>query len=180
MNLLFGGPVFTTQFDFPSIFRVQPFHFFLHVPAYVASSLWDACLPTNENLAPLGVQFSAVSGSWQPHGLQSSGLLCPWGSPGKNTGVGCHSLLQTPLGIQVTLKDLWSSELTIWARQFKHTSDVMSVTLASVAGHPPSRLGRHWNLSCVLSGAERSRHAVNICCSLSGVVSTVCGLMTSC
>ena len=21
-------------------------------------------------------------------------LLCPWGSPGKNTGVGCHSLLQ--------------------------------------------------------------------------------------
>ena len=21
-------------------------------------------------------------------------LLCPWGSPGKNTGVGCHSFLQ--------------------------------------------------------------------------------------
>ena len=21
-------------------------------------------------------------------------LLCPWASPGKNTGVGCHSLLQ--------------------------------------------------------------------------------------
>src|SRR5574340_992076 len=21
-------------------------------------------------------------------------LLCPWGSPGKNTGVGCHSLLR--------------------------------------------------------------------------------------
>ena len=21
-------------------------------------------------------------------------LLCPWGSPGKNTGVGCHALLQ--------------------------------------------------------------------------------------
>jgi len=21
-------------------------------------------------------------------------LLCPWDSPGKNTGVGCHSLLQ--------------------------------------------------------------------------------------
>ena len=29
-----------------------------------------------------------------PHGLQSTSLLCPWDSPGKNTGVGCHALLQ--------------------------------------------------------------------------------------
>ena len=34
--------------------------------------------------------FSCV----QPHGLQPSGLLCPWESPGKNTGIGCHALLQ--------------------------------------------------------------------------------------
>ena len=31
---------------------------------------------------------------WQPHGLQPAGLLCPWDLPGKNTGVGCHFLLQ--------------------------------------------------------------------------------------
>ena len=24
----------------------------------------------------------------------SASLLCPWDSPGKNTGMGCHSLLQ--------------------------------------------------------------------------------------
>ena len=30
----------------------------------------------------------------QPHGLQSTRLLCPWNSPGKNTGVGCCALLQ--------------------------------------------------------------------------------------
>ena len=30
----------------------------------------------------------------QPHGLQPARLLCPWDSPGKNTGVGCHALLQ--------------------------------------------------------------------------------------
>ena len=29
-----------------------------------------------------------------PHGLQPTRLLCPWDSPGKNTGVGCHFLLQ--------------------------------------------------------------------------------------
>ena len=37
---------------------------------------------------------SVVSDSWQPHGLWPARLLCPWNSPGKNTGVGCHSLLQ--------------------------------------------------------------------------------------
>ena len=29
-----------------------------------------------------------------PHGLQPARLLCPCYSPGKNTGVGCHALLQ--------------------------------------------------------------------------------------
>ena len=37
---------------------------------------------------------SVVSDSLQPHGLQSARLLCPWDSPGKNPGVGCHCLLQ--------------------------------------------------------------------------------------
>jgi len=37
---------------------------------------------------------SVVSNSLQPHGLQPTRLLCPWDSPGKNTGVGCHFLLQ--------------------------------------------------------------------------------------
>ena len=37
---------------------------------------------------------SVVSDSLQPHGLQPTRLLCPWDSPGKNTGVGCHFLLQ--------------------------------------------------------------------------------------
>ena len=30
----------------------------------------------------------------RPHGLQPARLLCPWDSPGKNTGVGCCFLLQ--------------------------------------------------------------------------------------
>ena len=35
-----------------------------------------------------------MSDSFQPYGLQPARLLCPWDSPGKNTGVGCHALLQ--------------------------------------------------------------------------------------
>ena len=37
---------------------------------------------------------SVMSNSLQSHGLQPARLLCPWESPGKNTGVGCHALLQ--------------------------------------------------------------------------------------
>ena len=29
-----------------------------------------------------------------PHALEPARLLCPWDSPGKSTGVGCHALLQ--------------------------------------------------------------------------------------
>ena len=35
-----------------------------------------------------------VSDCLQPHGLYSTRLPCPWDFPGKNTGVGCHFLLQ--------------------------------------------------------------------------------------
>ena len=35
-----------------------------------------------------------MSDSVRPHRRQPTRLLCPWDSPGKNTGVGCHVLLQ--------------------------------------------------------------------------------------
>ena len=37
---------------------------------------------------------SVMSDSLRPHGLGPAKLLCPWDSSGKNTGVGCHFLLQ--------------------------------------------------------------------------------------
>ena len=40
------------------------------------------------------VRCSVMSDSLRPHGLQPTRLLCPWNSACKNTGVGCHSLLQ--------------------------------------------------------------------------------------
>ena len=35
-----------------------------------------------------------VFDSLRPHGLQPTRVLYPWNSPGKYTGMGCHSLLQ--------------------------------------------------------------------------------------
>ena len=37
---------------------------------------------------------TVVSNALRPYGLQCARLLCPWDSPGKNTGVGCYFLLQ--------------------------------------------------------------------------------------
>ena len=48
---------------------------------------------------------SVVSNSVRPHGLQPTRLLCPWDSPGKSTGVGCHCLLQVFYGLETKV---WS------------------------------------------------------------------------
>ena len=40
------------------------------------------------------VSCSVMSDSVQSQGLYFARLLCPWDFPGKNTGVGCHFLLQ--------------------------------------------------------------------------------------
>ena len=65
------------------------------------------CTPGADTPAPLGlessghggggggVSHSVVSDSLQPHGLQATGLLCPWDSADKNTRVDCHFLLQS-------------------------------------------------------------------------------------
>ena len=46
------------------------------------------------------VSCSVMSDSLQPHGQYPTRLLCPWNSPGKNTGAGYHSLLQRIFLIQ--------------------------------------------------------------------------------
>ena len=81
----------------PSFGLVKPLE--LHRPAcasldipFSCSVLCDLLMPKPQ--APLCVlSRSVVSGSVTPWTVASR-LLCPWDSPGKNTGVGCHALLQ--------------------------------------------------------------------------------------
>ena len=40
------------------------------------------------------LSHSVVSDFLWPHGQQPARVLCPWDSPGKNTGMGCHALFQ--------------------------------------------------------------------------------------
>ena len=61
---------------------------------WTLSSSWTCLVHAPFKSCSLKFNRSVVSGSVQPQGLQLASLLCQWGSPGKNTGVGCHALLQ--------------------------------------------------------------------------------------
>ena len=61
------------------------------------------------------VSCSVVSNSMRPYGLKPTRLLCPWDSPGKNTGVGCCAIFQ---GIFLTQgSNLYHLGLTCTGRQ---------------------------------------------------------------
>src|SRR5574337_1192643 len=59
-----------------------------------------------------------MSDSVQPHRQQPTRLPCPWDSPGKNTGVGCHFLLQC---MKVKVKSLSCVQLlaTPWTAAYQ-------------------------------------------------------------
>ena len=68
---------------------------------------------------------SVGSDSLQPHGPQPIGLLCPRHSPGKNTGVSCHVLLQGILLIQGIFLTMGSNPGFLCCRQiFYHLSHI--------------------------------------------------------
>ena len=60
-----------------------------------AVCLWEEAVFPQVSLQCCAVlSHSVMTNSLQAHGLQPSRLLCPWDFPDKNTGVGCHALLQ--------------------------------------------------------------------------------------
>ena len=52
------------------------------------------CLLNLVSTEKWSVSHSVVSDSVWPHGLEPTRFLCPWNSPGKNTGMDSHCLLQ--------------------------------------------------------------------------------------
>ena len=54
----------------------------------------EASITSDIQMLLLLLSCFVVSDSVRPHRHQPTRLSCPWDSPGKNTGVGCHFLLQ--------------------------------------------------------------------------------------
>ena len=61
---------------------------------FVASGRLDTCVGQRAPEGLVCVWVTQLCLSLWPDGLQPIRLLCPWDSPSKNTGVGCHALLQ--------------------------------------------------------------------------------------
>ena len=73
-----------------------------------------------------------MSDSLGSHGLYLARLLCPWDSPDKNTGVGCHALL---LGIFPTQELYWSLLcLTHWFVTTSPTWETHKFTITAALG----------------------------------------------
>ena len=62
--------------------------------------LFQMLYEQQSNLRSDQISRSVMSDSLRPHELQPTRFLCPCNSPGKNTGVGCHSLLQAIIPTQ--------------------------------------------------------------------------------
>ena len=88
-----------------------------------------SCLPILSQVFPFTCccceVTSVVSDSVRPHRRQPTRLCRPWDSPGKNTGVGCHFLLQC-------MKVKSESEVTQSCRTL---SDLMDCSLPGSSTH---------------------------------------------
>ena len=86
----------------------------------------------------------SVSRPLRPHGLSPPGSSVPWDSPGKNTGVGCHFLLQGifPPRDRTHVSDTAGRFFTIWAtgelyNYYCYKLMQTAVTAVPVAGATP-------------------------------------------
>ena len=77
-----------------------------------------------------------MSDSLRPHGLKLARFLCPWDCPVKNTGVGCHFLLQGILPTQGL--NLHLLQLLHWQVDTLALSHLSSVQFSSVAQFCPT------------------------------------------
>ena len=75
--------IFPTQGLNPGLLNCRGFFTILYLQGLKKSEFGCTCV----------LSHSVVSDSLQSHGLQPTSFLCSWDSPGKDTGVGCHSLL---------------------------------------------------------------------------------------
>ena len=103
---------------------------------------------------------SVVSDSLRPRGLWPTRLLCPWDSPGKNTGVCYHFLLQITSektlfsnNLMVTGFGDWDLNISIWAD---------SIPEQGSSSEPPLRFHTWWVLSSLIGWTVSAPFLINL------------------
>ena len=76
------------------------------------------------------LSHSVMSNSLQPHGLYPAKLLCPWESPGKNTRVGCHALVQGIFPTHGLNSGLWHRRRILYQGRMEGNSGMKVPELA--------------------------------------------------
>ena len=93
-----------------------------------------------------------MSDSVRPHGLQPTRLLRPWDSPGKNTGVGCHFLLQC-MKVESESEAAQSCP-TLWTAAYQAPPDFHEVH-SKQSGKGRTNLAEQWIGTCLpVQGAQ--------------------------
>ena len=95
---------------------------------------------------------SVVSNSLQPYGLWPNRLLCPRDSPGKNTEVSCHALLQGIFPTQGSNPGLPHCRWIIIYHLSHQGSPRILKRVAYPFSRETSRLGNQTGVSCLAGG----------------------------
>ena len=106
---------------------------------------------------------SVVSDSLQSHGLQPARILCPWDFPGKNTGVGCHFLLQrikfaSPEGLLHWQAGSFTPEIINRLMEWGITSQVGRATLDRIGREDSCKEVTFKQMSEEWEGADHGKH----------------------
>ena len=87
----------------------------------------------------------------RPHGLQPARLLCPWDSPGKNTEVGSHFLLQGIFPTQRSNSGLMHCRQILY--QLSHKGSPKTLEWVAYPFSSESSPSRNWaRVSCIVGG----------------------------
>ena len=89
--------------------------------------------------------------SLQPHGLQPTRLLCPWNSPGQNTGVGNLSLLQRIFPTQGSNLGLLHCRQIIYQLSHKGSPRILEWVAYPFSSGSSRPRNRTW-VSCIAGG----------------------------
>ena len=107
------------------------------------------------------VSCSVMSGSLWPHGLEPSSLLCPWNSPGQNTGVSCHSLLQEIFLTQRSNPGLHHCRRILYSLSYQGSQKTDAGDLGLISGSERFPWRREWLLTPgFLSGESHEQRSL--------------------
>ena len=100
---------------------------------HVVCRIWGTAEYTSTKRSALSIDLFSpwvMSSSLWLHGPYLARLFCPWDFRNKNTGVGCHFLLQ-----RIFLTQLWNLHLLLDRQIFKHWATWEALLLLLLLSH---------------------------------------------